>query len=71
MQLNLSDNCVFFRLNRTNKIQLTRVELNDFCWAYLKMGRTFLADEKIQAYVENLQRTGTWYLGLVIGKVSI
>ncbi|XP_060607747.1 protein odr-4 homolog [Ruditapes philippinarum] len=34
------------------------------------MGRIFLADEKIQAYVENLQRSGTWYLGLVIGKLS-
>ncbi|XP_053380161.1 protein odr-4 homolog [Mercenaria mercenaria] len=34
------------------------------------MGRTFLADEKIQAYVEKLQRSETWYLGLVIGKLS-
>jgi len=33
------------------------------------MGRIILVDDNVQAYVEKLIRTDTWYLGLLIGKV--
>ncbi|KAL4219339.1 hypothetical protein ACF0H5_021919 [Mactra antiquata] len=34
------------------------------------MGRTIIADEKIQTYAEKLQKEGTWFLGLIIGKLT-
>ncbi|WAR31585.1 ODR4-like protein [Mya arenaria] len=34
------------------------------------MGRTILADERIQAYVENLLQSKTWFLGVIIGKLT-
>ena len=33
------------------------------------MGRTVVADDTIQTYVNNLLSTGQWYLGLIIGQV--
>ncbi|KAJ8321323.1 hypothetical protein KUTeg_001181 [Tegillarca granosa] len=34
------------------------------------MGRTVLADESIQAYVNNLFEAGQWHLGIIIGQLT-
>lgn len=35
------------------------------------MGRTLLADESIEGYIEKLISTGTWHIGLIVGHVRI
>ena len=34
------------------------------------MGRTVLADELVQSYLEKIATSGQWHIGLMIGQVS-